>query len=112
MQTFDVTIKAKKSGFQMIPIKNWLKTAQRFNVLWKFENEDKTIFVNAANTFDVAGDATKDYKLTIYALKACQAKLEIFFKNPNTFEFISFKVNITVQAPDPMPKIDLQSVVR
>jgi hydrocephalus-inducing protein len=96
----------------MIPIKNWLKSAQRFNVTWKFDNEDKTIFVNAANTFDVAGDTTKDYKLSIYALKACQSKLELIFKNPNTQEFISFKVNITVQPPDPMARIDLQSVVR
>ena len=96
----------------MIPVKNWLKAGQRFNVVWKFEAEDKTIFVNAANTFDVAGDATKDYKLSVYALKACQAKLELVFKNPTTHEFLSFKINITVQPPDPMTKIELQSVVR
>ena len=112
LQTFDLQMKAKKSGFQMIPVKNWLKAGQRFNVVWKFEAEDKTIFVNAANTFDVAGDATKDYKLSVYALKACQAKLELVFKNPTTHEFLSFKINITVQPPDPMTKIELQSVVR
>ena len=112
LQTFDLQMKAKKSGFQMIPVKNWLKAGQRFNVVWKFEAEDKTIFVNAANTFDVAGDATKDYKLSVYALKACQAKLELVFKNPTARGFLSFTINITVHPPDPMTKIELQSVVR
>lgn len=35
LQSFDMTIKAKKSGFQIIPVKNWLKAGQRFNVTWK-----------------------------------------------------------------------------
>lgn len=34
------------------------------------------------------------------------------FRNPNSLEYLSYKVNITVQQPDPMNKIDMQSVVR
>ena len=66
--------------------------AQRFNVDWKFEVEEKSVFINAATIFDVAGDSVKDYKLSIYALKACNVKFTIFFKNPTTHEFISFKI--------------------
>lgn len=84
LQTFDLNTKAKKNLVHLIPIKNWLNISQRFNVSWKFDVEDKTVFINAANTFDVAGDSSKDYKLSIYALKACNAKFTIFFKNPNT----------------------------
>lgn len=68
----------------MIPINNWLKTPQRFNVAWKFEVEDKSVFINAATIFDIAGDSTKDYKLSLYGLKACQVKFVLYFKNPTT----------------------------
>lgn len=84
LQTFDLNTKAKKNLVHLIPIKNWLKTPQRFNVSWKFDAEDKTVFINAANTLDVAGESSKDYKLSIYGLKATAAKFTIFFKNPNT----------------------------
>ena len=92
LQTYDLNTKAKKNLIHLIPIKNWLNIAQRFNVSWKFDVEDKTVFINAANTFDVAGDSNKDYKLSVYALKACNSKFTLFFKNPNTHEFISFRV--------------------
>lgn len=92
LQTYDLNTKAKKNLIHLIPIKNWLNIPQRFNVSWKFDVEDKTVFINAANTLDVAGDSVKDYKLSIYTLKACTAKFTLFFKNPNTHEFISFRV--------------------
>lgn len=37
LKSFDLTCKAKENLVQLIPIKNWLKTAQRFNVDWKFD---------------------------------------------------------------------------
>lgn len=97
LETFDLVTKAKANLVHLISIKNWLKTPQRFNVDWKFEVEDKSVFINAATIFDVAGDSAKDYKLSIYALKATVVKFSLFFKNPTTFEFISFKINLTVQ---------------
>lgn len=84
LETYDLTTKAKKNLVHMIPIKNWLGSAQRFNVSWKFETEDKSVFINAANTFDIAGDSIKDYKLSIYALKICKSNFTIYFKNPTT----------------------------
>lgn len=36
LESFDLTTKAKKNLIHLIPIKNWLKVAQRFNVDWKF----------------------------------------------------------------------------
>jgi len=37
LKTFDLTCKAKENLVHLIPIKNWLKIAQRFNVDWKFD---------------------------------------------------------------------------
>lgn len=112
LQTLDFTLKAKKSAFLSIPIKNWLKTSQRFDVSWKFDVEDKFVFINAATTFDIVGDSTKEFKLSIYALKACQSKFEVVFKNPLTQEYLSYKVNLTAQPPEPMAKTELVSLVR
>lgn len=94
LESFDLATKAKKNLVHLISIQNWLKVAQRFNVSWKFEVEEKSVFINAATIFDVAGDSNKDYKLSIYALKACNVKFTLFFKNPNTHEYISFKIVI------------------
>lgn len=53
--------------------------------------EDKSFFINGATIFDVPSEAQKDYKLSIYALKAGQAKFTVYFRNPLTHEFIAFK---------------------
>ncbi len=96
LKTFDLNCKAKQNLVQLIPIKNWLKNPQRFNVESKFDVEDKSVFINAATIFDIAGDSVKDYKLSVYALKACQVKFTIWFRNPTTFEFISYRINLAV----------------
>jgi hydrocephalus-inducing protein len=63
---------------------------------WKFDVEDKSVFINAATIFDIVGDSVKDYKLSIYTLKACQVKFSIWFRNPVTYEFISYRINLVV----------------
>lgn len=61
---------------------------------WTFETEDNTVFLNGANTIDISGEGTKEYKFSIYGLKMGNNKITIVFKNPATFEFISFKIVI------------------
>jgi len=56
-QSFDINCKAKFNKTHSIPIKNWLKTPQRFNVEWVFEIEDKSIFINGATIFDVPAES-------------------------------------------------------
>lgn len=107
----DIFMKAKKTHLQILPIKNWLKTVQRFNVTWQFEVEDPTIIINGANTIDLA-ESSKDYKLTLFGLKQAATKITIFFKNPLTSEFIFFKLNLNIAPPDPVARHELVSVVR
>jgi len=45
------------------------------------ENTDPSIFVNAANTIDIMGEGTKDYKLIVFSLKANSNTLVITFTN-------------------------------
>jgi len=107
----DANIKAKKAHLQILQIKNWLKNVQRFNVSSVLETDDPTIFINGANTIDIS-ESSKDYKLTIFALKQTSNKLTVTFKNPTTFEFIFFKFPIIVGPPDAISKLDMVSVVR
>jgi hypothetical protein len=74
--------------------------------------EDKTIFINGATIFDVPGEAQKDYKLSIYALKAGQIKFSTVFRNPLTHELITYKINLTITPSDPLKIIAMSSLVR
>lgn len=52
------TVQAKKARFIIIPVKNWLKTDQRFKVSWIVEGDkDQTTFVKGANMLDIAGES-------------------------------------------------------
>lgn len=101
-QTLDVACKANKQTIAVLPIQNWLKQLQRFNVTWKQDAEDPTIFISGANTYDVPGDTAKDYKLSIYGLKQTQNKLTVFFRNEKTHEYKQFRI---VRAPPAPPLI-------
>lgn len=99
-KTFDINCKAKQTHIQVIPIKNWLKQLQRFKITWQTEPQDKAVFISGANTFDVAAQAEKDYKLSLYALKQTNSKITITFKNEKTYEYLQYKINLNIQPPD------------
>jgi hydrocephalus-inducing protein len=106
-------VKSKKNTFIVIPIRNWLKTAQRFKVSWEVEGgQDDTTFIRGANTFDVAGDSTKDYKLNFLTYKAAQTKVVITLKNEQSSEYMFYKINISSTEPDLIEELELASPVR
>lgn len=86
-QTIDVSFKANKQTICVLPVQNWLKQLQRFSVSWKIDTEDQSIFISGANTYDVPGDASKEYKLSIYGLKQTNNKLNVYFRNDKTHEY-------------------------
>jgi hypothetical protein len=52
-------------------VQNWAKKTQRFEASWEVEGEENTaLFIRGANTFDIAGDDFKDYKLNFLSLRA------------------------------------------
>ena len=111
--TIQSNVVAKKNTFIIIPVTNWLKENQRFNVSWELEGvDDQTTFIRGANIFDVAGDSGKDYKLNFLAYRGGLYKFTVNFKNQTTGEYIQFKVNATASEPDLLDKIELISCVR
>ena len=87
---FNISVKTKKPEIQVIPVKNWLKTTQRFEVVWEVVGGDPTILLKGANTIDVMGDSLKEYKLNVTALKPGTAKASITFKNEHSGEYLTF----------------------
>ncbi len=96
----------------VISVKNWLKETQRFDVDIRMENKDPSIFINGASTIDIAGNDSKEYKITLFSLKANNNHLLVTFKNPFSHEFISYKVNTIFTQPDVLTVIELSSIVR
>ena len=106
-------VEAKKGKYINIPVKNWLKTAQRFKVEWQMESEeDQTTFIRAANTFDVPASSTKNYKLNFLTYKAGDTNFSVTFKNTQTNEYLFYKIHVNAQESGVLRTIELQSPVR
>ena len=48
----------------------------------------------------------------MFGLKKCSSKVQIYFKNPTTYEYIFFKLNIYITDPPVLGDIELCSTVR
>lgn len=85
------TIVAKKQRNFIVPVKNWSKQTQRFSATWEIEGDQQPgLFIRGANTFDVAGESHKDYKLNFLALRAGVYKFTSTFKAKDSGEFIFY----------------------
>lgn len=104
------TMIAKKTKNFIIPVKNWSKNIQRFSASWEVEgNEDPSVFIRGANTFDVAGGVTKDYKMNFLSLRTGVYKYKVTFKAKETGEYVFFNVQITVEENSEVEHIELVS---
>lgn len=107
------TVQAKKAKFIMIPIRNWLKTDQRFKVSWIIEGDkDQTTFVKGANMLDIAGDSSKDFKLNFLAYKIGAYKVKLTLMNETSGEFLSFILSVNATDADLLETIELASPIR
>ncbi len=106
-------MQAKKARFIIVPIRNWLKTEQRFKVSWIVEGDrDQTTFVKGANMLDIAGESTKDYKLNFLAYKAGIYKVKLTFLNETSGEYLPFILSVQATEPDLLDVIELASPIR
>ena len=107
------SVQAKKARFIIIPVKNWLKTDQRFKVSWTVEGDkDQTTFVKGANMLDMAGESTKDFKLNFLAYKIGAYKVKLTFLNETSGEYLSFVLQVQATEADLLETIELQSPIR
>jgi len=108
----EIKLRAKKSNVHIIEVKNWLRELQRFEVNWVMEQEEPSLFISGAKTIDIAGETIKPYKLSIYGLKQTSAKVNVYFKNLKTNEFIFYKLTLSLAEALPEAKIELSSIIR
>ena len=106
------TILAKKQHNFIVPVKNWSKQTLRFNAVWEVEGEQPGLFIRGANTFDVAGESHKDYKLNFLALRAGTYKFKTTFKHESSGEYIFYNFAITVEDNSEVERIELESPIR
>jgi len=107
------TVTAKKAKSIIIPVNNWIKTAQRFHVTWEVDGEkDPALFIRGANAVDVGGSSVKDYKLNFLSLRSGSYKFTVTFKSQQSGEYVFFVVNVTVEEPALAGTIELTSTVR
>ena len=113
IDSIKVEVNAKKPKYISIPVENWLKTAQRFKVKHELEGEaDNTTFIRGANTFDVQGNSSKEYKLNFLTYKAGETNFRVIFTNDLTKEYMFFNVKSTASEPGIQSTIELASTVR
>jgi len=107
------TVQAKKARFIIIPVRNWLKTDQRFKVSWAVEGDkDQTTFVKGANMMDIAGESTKDFKLNFLAYKVGAYKVKLTFLNESSGEYLSYVLSVQAGEADLLETIELVSPIR
>ena len=107
------TVIAKKAQNFVVPVKNWGRQTQRFNAQWKVEGEQQPgLFIRGANTFDVAGESHKDYKINFLALRAGQYKFTATFKAADSGEYIFYNFQVTVEDNPDVETIELVSPIR
>ena len=106
------TILAKKQHNFIVPVKNWSRQTLRFNATWEVEGEQPGLFIRGANTFDVAGESHKDYKLNFLALRAGTYKFKTVFKHEDSDEYIFYTFVITVEDNSEVERIELESPIR
>ena len=60
----------------------------------------------------MAGNSSKDYKLSFITYKAGLSKFVVTFKNEQTGEYLFYKMNVTATEPDMIDQIELASPIR
>lgn len=94
-------------------VENWLKVPQRFRVEWVIEGEpDPATLIRGANTIDVPGGASKEYKLNFLTYKIANTKFKVSFTNEKTGEFITYELLMKATQQDLIGVVELVASVR
>lgn len=107
------TIVAKKQKNFVVQVKNWSKQTQRYSATWEVEGDAQPgLFIRGANTFDVAGESHKDYKLNFLALRSGVYKFKSTFVAKDSGEYLYYTFQVTVEDNPEVEPIELVSPIR
>eukprot|EP00760_Papus_ankaliazontas_P031923 PhM_4_TR5537/c0_g1_i1/m.106423/K17570/HYDIN; hydrocephalus-inducing protein len=110
----DREVIAKTMFTEKLSVKNWMKSAQRFNVTmkWSFDSSDESIVVKSVPTIDVPADSTKEYRFTFYSYKEVKVSGTVTFTNDSTQEFQYYQLNYVVKPPKEIAVVSLKTPAR
>lgn len=111
-KSINETCKAREWKTITLSINNWLYSSQRFRVTWKVDKNDPCIFIKGANTIDVGGNSTKEYKLSYKSWKDLSCVITINFENVESKEYLYYMINMVTVPADPFEPTLLSGQVR
>ncbi|KAI9141433.1 hypothetical protein BKA69DRAFT_1166800 [Paraphysoderma sedebokerense] len=105
-------IACKTVWVESISVTNWLMKSQRFKVQIEQARPDPTVNLKGHDYLDIAGCATSEYRLTIYAYKECVVNGKITFLNETTGEYLFHTFCFKTTPPGTIGYIDFSTTVR
>jgi hydrocephalus-inducing protein len=106
-------VAAKKTHIEMVSVRNWLDTPQRFSaVMQRVGDEDASVQLRGTDSIDVPPNTERDYKINFYAHKEGTTKAKVTFKNEKTGEFQFYDVEFKAKEAGVLGTLALQTVVR
>jgi hydrocephalus-inducing protein len=103
---------AKKSISFVVPIKNWLRSTQRFVVSWDSSKVPQAAQLKGARTIDVPGLGEREYKLSYTNALEGKSSIPLTFTNEGTGEYINTTLELETSAPGVEGEIKLTAPVR
>jgi hypothetical protein len=111
--TLEKETPAKKGMSIPLPVENWMKVPQRFSVQIEREGEeDKSVFLDGAETIVVPPLHTRDFNLKFYSYKEGVTTCKVTFTNEMTKEYISYQLQITALEPGVIENLKMEAPVR
>jgi hypothetical protein len=103
---------AKKSISILVPIKNWMRSTQRFVVSWDAGKVPPAAQLKGARTIDIPGLGEREYKLTYTNALEGKSSIPLTFTNEGTGEYINTTLELETGAPGVEGEIKLTAPVR
>jgi hydrocephalus-inducing protein len=103
---------AKKPLTFSVPITNWLRSTQTFEITWDPKTIPAHAQLKAAKAIDVPGMASRDLKMTFIGLLEGKVSTNVVFTNPHTGEYVCNDLLFEVGPAGITAELSLESVVR
>jgi hypothetical protein len=104
-------IPCKTPYTHLLPVKNWLKTPQRFKVTIEADTDPSTS-IKGVDYIDVPGLGQRQYKLNFYSYKETTTAIKVIFLNEETKEYLYFHLTFTTTPPEVLNTIELETPIR
>lgn len=112
--TITVSTPAKKTLAVAVAVKNWLKTAQTFDVAIEKQASavSDSVLAQGPTSVTVASGATRTYNLKVFAYAEGAVSLLVRFTNADSGEYLEYDVHVTVTKAAEVETLHFEAPVR